>query len=329
MPRTPFLALAALALLAPAARAELRFTQAAIDAGEVRRGPALVQRFPFVNVGPRAVEVCDVKASCGCLRPRFSKQHVGPGEEAWVELEINTLSQPAGPNSWRIQLLYRDGDQDAEAVVQLSARLVSEIDVQPAALNLVCADRPLGHTITVTDLRAQPLAITAVDASSPHLRVQLQEPKRDAGGRLVHVVHVEVAADYPEGRHEEVVGMYTDDPAYRELKVPVTVQKRGRQRLATVPERVTFEGRPGEALPSRIVLVRDAENEPVIVDQVTADDPALVCRWAQGPNTMATIKVQVDAAKLAGRDRVQGTLHVQVRHPGPQTLAVPVEVSIK
>src|SRR5262249_9451876 len=128
---------------------------------------------------------------------------------------------------------------------------------------------------------------------------------------------------------EEVVGIYSDDPAYREMKVPVTINKRGRQTLSTVPERITFEGRPGEALPSRVVLVRDAQSRNVIVEQVSADDAALLCRWAQGPNARATVKVQIDAAKLAGRDKVQSILHVQVRQPEPQTLTIPVEVSIK
>jgi hypothetical protein len=105
--RCSVLLLATLAGLAAPARAELRFAQTAVDAGEVRRGPALVERFDFVNAGATPIDVVDVKASCGCLRPRFSQSHVAPGEKGWVELDINTLSQPAGPNSWRIQVASR------------------------------------------------------------------------------------------------------------------------------------------------------------------------------------------------------------------------------
>ena len=43
---------------------------------------------------------------------------------------------------------------------------------------------------------------------------------------------------------------------------------------------------------------------------MTADDAAVLCRSAQGPNAMATVKLQVDAAKLAGRrQRADGAAH--------------------
>ena len=49
------------------------------------------------------------------------------------------------------------------------------------------------------------------------------------------------------------------------MKVPVTVVKDAVAAFEPMPEQVTFEGRPGEALPSRIILLRDAENQPVLV----------------------------------------------------------------
>src|SRR4051812_38295167 len=102
-PRSPFrrgvlLLSALLAGLASTARAELHCAQASVDAGEVRRGPVLPQRFTLVNAGPRPIEITDVKASCGCLQPRLSSRQLLSGGECTLDLEVNTLSQPAGPN---------------------------------------------------------------------------------------------------------------------------------------------------------------------------------------------------------------------------------------
>lgn len=320
---------ALLAGLAPAARGELRCLQASADAGETRRGPVLAQRFTLVNDGPRPVEIIDVKAACGCLKPRLSSQQLPPGGECTLDLEVNTLSQPAGPNVWRVHVQYREGDRTGDATVQLAARLVAEIDVQPAALNVVCGPRAMSHEITVTDSRPRPLTVIAVQTSSPHLKAVCQPPTRDAGGRQMQQIRVEVSADYPEGRHDEVVGICTDDPAYHEMSVPVTVIKRGRQRLSAAPDRVTIAGNAGQPLPSLIVLLRDAEEQAVVVEDVTADDPAVVCRWAQGPGAMATLKIQVNEAERRGRDHIESLIHVRVKTPAGAALTVPVEVLLR
>jgi hypothetical protein len=310
--------------VAPGAEAGLRFADPTKDAGEVRRGPVLAHHFAFVNEGPNAVVITEGRASCGCLTPRFSAKLLKPGDEGWLELEVNTLSQPAGPNSWRVQVFYRDGDESRETAVQLSAQLVAEIDVQPASLSILCGEQARTCEIVVTDKRPKPLTVTSSSASSPKLRTDLH--KADKG---THKIGVEVAADYPEGRHDDVVSIYTDDPAYREIRVPVTVVKRGRQRLSAAPEQVKFEGPAGQPLPSRIVLLRDADNQAVIVDQATADDPALICRWAAGPQTMSTLKVLVDSSRLNGRTSVRSTIRVELKEPVPQTMTIPVEVTLK
>jgi hypothetical protein len=321
----PRLALIAFLLFAAPCWADLRFAQSVIDAGQVRSGPALVQRFHFLNDGTQPVEITETRPGCGCLKPKLPKQRFAPGEEGWIEVEVNTLSQPAGPNQWRVQLFYRNGNQPREAMLQVNARLTKEVLVEPAALS-IRARHAIAHEITVTDLRVQPLTVTAVQASAAQLRCQLQPPRRDAGGRPIQVIRLEVRADYPEGSRDETVTIYTDDPAYRELRVPVTVAKPAKQRISATPPEVRLTAPPGQPIPSRIILLRDADDQPVILEKITADDPALKFRWAEGPGAMTTVKVQVDAGQL--RDgKLQGVLHVQVRQPVPQTIHVPVTIN--
>jgi hypothetical protein len=312
----------ALLISGAAARAELLLPRPRADLGDVHAGPALVQRFPLVNDGSQPIEITAAKASCGCLKPRLSKQILEPGEQGWVEVEVNTLSQPVGPNAWRIDLKYRVGDRPAAAAVLITATLSKDISVEPAALT-ISTDQAIAHEICVTDLRARPLTVTVVRASSPHLHVTLQPPCRDGQGHAVRVVKLEVAADYPEGRHDEVVSLFTDDPAYAELKVNATITKRARQRISATPAEVTLSAPAGQPLPSRIVLIRDSQNEKVVIDKVTADNPGIVCRWAEGPDHMATVKVQVDPERLSTSS---GVVSVHLTQPTDQTVIIPVSV---
>jgi hypothetical protein len=311
------------AVVAPA-HADLRLPQPRVDLGDLRAGPPLVQRFPLVNDGTAPIEIGEAKASCGCLKPRLAKQVLQPGEEGWVEVEVNTLSQPAGPNAWRVDLKYRDGDRPAQVAVLITATLSKEITVEPAALT-ISTDQALAHEICVTDLRAKPLTITSVQASLPQLHATLQPSCKDADGHAVRIVKLEVAADFPEGRHDEVISLYTDDPAYAELKVTATITKRAKQRLSAAPTEVTLTAAPGQPLPSRIVLIRDSENQTVVVDKVVADHPAVSCRWASGPDTMATVKIQVGSSQLEGSS-CKTVVHVHVSKPVECVISVPVSV---
>src|SRR5205814_78599 len=161
-------------------------------------------------------------------------------------------SQPEGPVRWRLRVGYRTGDVAGEAAVELCARLVRELRVEPAAVVLRgTGDRPA--VVTVTDDRPRPLTVTGVSVSSPRLRA-------DGHGRTVEV---RAAADCPEGEHHEFVTLTTDDPHYPELKVPVTVIRPPKQRVTAAPNRVTLVGGA-----SALVQLRDADGRPVEVESI-------------------------------------------------------------
>jgi hypothetical protein len=323
-------ALLAGALCPPVSAAGLHVLEPAADAGEVRSGAPLAHRFAFINEGPAPVVLTEVRAGCGCLTPRLEPAGTAlphaylPGERGALLLDVNTLDQNPGPHTWHVTVRYRTTDEDHEADLQLSGRVVTEVAVRPAALTLF-ADAAVGHEIVLTDLRSHPLAVTAVRGSAPQVRARVAEQSRDAAGHWVCRIGLEVADGYPEGRHEEVLDIFTDDPAYPDLRVPLTIVRRGRRRLSAAPDPVTLSAGPGQETPARLVLVRDRDGQPVVIDHVDADDPAVSCRWSQGPGGPAAVKVRVDPARLAGGDW-RSAIHIHVSKPVAATLTVPVAV---
>jgi hypothetical protein len=311
-----------LARVPPECRADLQVPQAEADAGVVYTGKELTHCFSFVNRGPEVVEIVEARASCGCLAPRLDKRVYQPGEGGELRLEVNTFTQPAGPHAWTVTLRCRSGGGDQEIGLRLRAQLVTEVSVQPAALVLF-TDKAVGHDFVLLDVRPQPLTVTAVRAGLPGLRATVGERGRDPSGHAVQKIHLAVTEECPEGRHEEFLQIFTDDPGYRDLKVPITVVKRARQRLAATPGEVTLTAPPGQPVPSRIVLIRDSDDQGVVIDKVEADDPAVTCRWAQGPNRMATVRVRVDRAQVRG-DGLHATVQVHVSKPQPDVLLIPI-----
>jgi hypothetical protein len=322
------IAVALVALGGQAARAELRFVETRVDVGEVRSGAPLGHRFAFVNDGPAPAVITEVRTSCGCLAPRLDPDGTRlphtyqPGEEGALLLGVNTLSQSRGPHTWHVAVRYETGGEVHETELRIDGRVITEVSVQPAELT-VFADAAVAHEIVVTDLRPQPLKIREVRSTSAHVTGRLVEESHGAAGAWSGKIRLDVAADCPPGRHDELLDILTDDPTYADLRVPLTVVKRERHRLSAEPNVVALRAAAGADVASGLVLVRDAEDQPVVVEEVTADDPALRCRWAQGPNRLATVKVRAERGR-AGGTMLRTAIHIHISKPAGEVLTVPV-----
>lgn len=303
-------------------RAELRCDEARVDAGEVKAGRPLSQRFTFCNRGPETIEITEVRPSCGCLKPRLEQRRYRRGETGILVLEVNTLTTPAGPNVWRVQLLYAENGQARDLTLGLTAQVTTEIVVQPPAL-VLHTGTAIGQEVTITDVRPMPLKITAVRTTLPQIRARYGEGRRDEAGRWVQSVRLDVQADCPEGRHDATLHIATSDPTYPEFKVPVTVVKRIQQSVSVVPAELTWAEPAGQPLPARLVRLRGPADQDVEVASAACDDPAVRCTWAKGPERMATLKVQLDPARVS-REGLHTTVHIQLRLPGAETIILAV-----
>jgi hypothetical protein len=320
-----FVAVAGILIITSESKGDLEFTTTWVDKGEVRAGSALSHQFAFTNRGHTDVEITYIQSSCGCLTPHLSIQRYSQGEKGTLTIEINTLSPAPGPHSWQVKVFCRAGDEVRVIPLQIKAQLVREIVVEPAAINVVVEDT-VQSVIHLTDLRSKPLSILAVDTSAPGLSARLDGDEKDSMGHLVRRVLFQVHDTVADGRHEEALKLYTNDPIYREIKVPVTVVKHSKSRLSASPNRVEFTSGPGMGSPVRMVLIRDKENQEVEVEAASSDHPGISCRWAKGPGSMTTVKIRFEGAPVPEAN-LHATIRVQVIKPIRQTVTIPIILS--
>jgi hypothetical protein len=304
----------------------LRFLQPAADLGEIKAGVRLAHRFDFINDGPDRVDIVDLRPSCGCIVPALDPRTFQSGEKGVLRLEIRSLGEPAGMHHWNLQVISRTANASKEIQLHLTARVVAEISVQPPTMTAY-ADRALVHEIRVVDFRPNAMNVVAVHASSPGLQCKIGELVRDEAGNAVRIVKLEIRADLPDGRHAEAVHIQTDDPVYKELEIPVTIIKQSRHRVTAHPHEIVLGVHPGQ-LPSQTVLLRDRENQGVIVKKIVPDNPALVCKWVEGPGTHATVKITLNKATLAA-ESFQTTVRIELAGPVAETLLVPVSCTVQ
>lgn len=311
LPRLPSLTLALLLAFPPLASAQLRFTKPTADLGELRSGPVYQCRFDFVNDAREPIEITDIRLGCGCLRPVLSKRVFQPGEESSIPMQVRTLGQPNGNRTWQAHVQYRLGGKVHESTLVVAANVRNEVTIEPAVVALT-VETTLKQELTIKDHRSMPLKITSVLASSPAIKVATQQLE---GG--VTKITLEVSrADLTSSRHEETLNIYSDDPDYRHLQVPITLIKTNRNEVSATPDKIEISGSGAQ-----LVRLRAAGDKTVRIESAEADHAAIKCTWAAGPGNDATLKINVNAAQLTA---TTARVRIQVAEPSPMTITIPV-----
>ena len=301
--------------------AGLRCMPPSVDLGEIRGGPVRKHRFELINDGKEVIEIVELPRSCGCLEPRLDRRSLQPGEKTVLLVELRTSGQPNGLRSWNLRVRYRDGDTMRETLLVLTATIHNQVTVQPSILALEVRDT-LKQEVVVTDLRAKPLKVLAVQATDPALRSTVQP---QAGGVTKILLEVK-STDLKPGRHDAMLNIITDDPLYSPLQLPIALSRAETAAVTVTPPHVQTRVNSDVLLASTLVRLRPADGQRVVIASVEADDRGITCTWAAGPGNGATIKVQVDGRRLESRTGAQ-IVRVRLSQPTNEVLTIPVLIN--
>lgn len=307
--------LGVLLLIVTAPPAPLSADAATVDRGDVKAGPLLKQTFRVTNGTAEAVTITALESGCGCVRRSVSKNDLKPNETADVTIEVNTLTQADGPQSWLLKLKHRRASTaktapDELLELRLAAKLSHEVSVSPPMVS-VSTEGEAATTITLTDKRTTPLTISKVVSSSSHITAKLREEK--TAGTLI--IDLAVAADLPVGTHDETIVLHTTDAEYAELRVPARIVKRAKNAVTAYPVALDLTA----DAPSGIVQFRRGGGKAVAIASAECATPGVTVTASTGSGAVATIKVVV-SAKASGKADVR----VKFSEPADVELVVPV-----
>ena len=302
--------------------ADLSFTESTASAGSVYTGVPLTHRFEFRNMSPNAVRITDVHTHCGCTTSKLTKLIYQPGERGVLDLDVQTLTQPAGPNSFSAHIEYEVDGVQKEIEVVLKAELISELMIEPAKL-VVPADHVDQHPFTLRETRPASLQIIEASASVPHVKVRMSEPKRDDRGGWTRSLYLVVEPELAAGTHEARLDLYTTDPKYGHLQAPFVLVKKSADQVSFSPREVDISGPAGRPLPSRVIVLRTSSSVKMQIDSIKCDHPAITARWAANPEGVVGVRVQLDQARLT-QPAFDSAIHIHLTQPESQTITVPV-----
>jgi hypothetical protein len=283
------------------------------DAGRAYVGQRLVHKFALRNSSTEIVTITDVRGSCGCAAPEISRRQLQPGESAELTVDVNSLSQPAGPVRWNTHVEWRCGDHHGRSTYEVTAHLIREIEIEPAALALHALPG-FQHEIRIHDRRANPFRVTGIRTDSRLVQAEYS-PERQT-------IQVRISDSCPEGTSRDVIAIATSDPKYPELRVPITVTRKTPARVAAYPARPTLT-----ANASVLVQLRGKDGETVRVKHVEAGHPGLTARWTEGPGESSTLRIGLDKTRWDGQG-LTSEVRVRLAAPACETLTIPVTVRI-
>jgi hypothetical protein len=157
----------------------------------------------------------------------------------------------------------------------------------------------------VTDTRARPLRITAAGASVPGVEVAVV-PGADPRTQTLRVTAV---GELPPGTVQGAVWFTTDDPAYPQVRVPLSVQAPARTRVQAAPSTLFLHG-----VASGRALLRDSQGEPVRIARVDVDGPFA-----------ATVEGACVVVRRLSQEPAGARLAIQIAAPQAETVVVTVD----
>lgn len=299
---------------------QLQFEKTSVDRGEIKSGVPLIETFKLKNANAHSITIVSLTGSCGCLKPTISSQVILPGESAEIQFEVNTLTQPPGPNRWKLALRYRlENGKEIDQALELTASITREVKIEPAAL-IVVTTEAMRRDITVASSANKPIIANRVTSSTPHLTAKLLT--ETASPANTQVVRVEFDSDAPAGDHQGFVSIFTNDPDHAEIRVPIQIIKRSPKEVQASPDELSLRLATDQRTASGIIRLKDGQGREVLVEKAEADHPALSTKHVPGPGKMSTLRITVNVDSESRRG--EGIVRVTLKSPEAKTVSIPV-----
>ncbi len=106
-------------------RGKIEFSETTHDFGEVNEedGP-ITHQFEFTNTGKAPLIISNVKASCGCTTPSWSKEPVMPGQKGFVQAQYNPRNRPG---AFQKSITITSDGETPRSVVYIKGKVIPRV----------------------------------------------------------------------------------------------------------------------------------------------------------------------------------------------------------
>lgn len=290
----------------------IAFDKTTHDFGTRRSSETVRAEFTISNRGDEPLEITDVRSSCGCTTTRLDSQKIEPGGSVTLGADFS-LRGRKGPQHKTVTVYSNDPDARVSRLA-LKATVEESPSWTPASVNFgrLDADERGSRNAILSGFRTRP-KIRRVELDSEVFEARWVSDA-SSGGHLV----VRTVPPLPPGTHRATIEVYTDNPDYPRMTLPV---------FAYVPP-------PVRVVPSTLLLREgDGRRDSVSIALLGAVDSFRIKRVGHPAGIKAEARKQADnrwTVKVSGLSQAKGLdgreIHIETDVAGQETVIVPIRV---
>ena len=204
------------------------FPEKSHDFGMVPRGVKVKHDFLLVNRLSEPITVVNLRPSCGCTSGKVDTPTVAPGQTAVIEAEMDTRNFVGPKATVLFVTLVTAGGREAEARLAVKSHILSDIVLNPGAIDFGTLKRGQAATrvLTIDRINSPDWRFTRMVSATRSLSGQLVETARKNGG-VSYSLSVSVKPDAPVGLLRDELRLLSNDPETPSIPVMVTGVIRG------------------------------------------------------------------------------------------------------
>lgn len=269
------------------------------DFNTVPRGAEAVHVFTITNPYDEAVRIAQVKKTCGCTAAKVDKTTLVAGEQARLEVHLDTR-RFTGRKDSAVTVVF-DRPQYGQVRLRFTSYIRRDVVVEPGGVNFGTIDQgeEAQREATISYAGRSDWRIDEVECRNPYLQVDLEEASR-RGGRVAYRLKVQVKPDSPAGYFRDEIRLVTNDGSRSAL--PVLVEIKIQPALSVSPGSLYLGVVPAGTTVTKPVVVRAKKPFRVTKLEMTeGDDTAFSYKLPEQARAVHVIPITFTAGKAAGR----------------------------
>lgn len=206
--------------------AEKMFSDLNVDFGTVARGADTRHQIVLKNLYEENVTIVDVDTTCGCTAASPDKTQLTTGEEARIEVVMDTRKfMHRKDSNVDVTLEFHGAKGSAKKTIRvpITAYIRSDVVLTPGNVDFGVVDfgQNAERVIKVAYAGRQDWQIRSIKNESKILNAQIVETER-ANGRVTYNLTVQLNGNAGIGSFQDKLYLVTDDQNSPEVPVPVS-----------------------------------------------------------------------------------------------------------
>lgn len=204
--------------------AQKMFDKQNVDFGVVARGAVCSTRLVVKNIYQETIQITNVSTSCGCSAAKPSANQIPSGQEAYIEISMDTQRFMRKKDSAALVTLAEPSKGLRQEVrIPLSVYIRTDVVFQPGSVNFGSVEQGQGaqRTVKLSYAGRPDWKVREIRSPKSYYKAQAVETKRDNISLVDYDIVVTLSPDAPGGALRDQLTLITDDQNSPEVPLPV------------------------------------------------------------------------------------------------------------